>query len=58
MPTVNTYARSACVTSQSQKSQSADGRRRALSGCRLGHVLLLFMFLWPEIQKGRAARCL
>ena len=36
LPTVNTYARSACVI-----SQSADGRRRASSGCRLGHVLLL-----------------
>src|SRR5271157_3662374 len=35
MPTANTYARSECVT-----SQSADGRRRASSGCRLGHVLL------------------
>ncbi len=36
MPTVSTYARSACVT-----SQSADNRRRASNGCRLGHVLLL-----------------
>jgi hypothetical protein len=36
MPTANTYVRSACVA-----SQSADGRRRASSGFRLGHVLLL-----------------
>lgn len=36
MPTVKTYARSASVT-----DQSADGRHRASSGCRLGHVLLL-----------------
>jgi hypothetical protein len=32
---VNTYAGSACVT-----SQSADGRRCAPSGCRVGHALL------------------